>query len=103
MQREVPFSVMGVGLVPDDFYKVAERVIQQLPEEWDSVVIMPQFTWGKAGMPNAYIGAGCAFHRGSKYVAFMVEHPRQLRDDALRAPYVDRVRRAFAKLETKTA
>ena len=78
MQREVPFSIEGVGIVPDDFYEHAERVIQHIPEEWDLVVIGPQLERDEHGYVTGYEGAGCHFRRDGKYVAFMVEHPRQL-------------------------
>ena len=99
MQREVPFSVSGVGLVPDDFYEHAQAVIQTFPDEWDAVTISPRLTHDPAGHLVGYDGAGFYFVMGSKYVAFMVEHPNLLIGEQLRDSMIDKVRRAFRKAE----
>lgn len=97
MLREVPFSIEGIGLVPEGFYRDAEAALALIPDEWESVTVSPQFERDENGALTAYLGAGWHFRMGDKYAAFITEHPALMMDDGLRNRYLDMVRRAFEK------
>lgn len=96
MQREVPFSIEGIGFVPAGFYEQANEAIALIPDEWDLVVIGPQLDRDDRGHVTGYGGAVCYVMQAGRYTACLVETPQDLLIDERRRRYLAHVRHAFA-------